>query len=287
MKTTFAGGLSLFLLQRRRPHKRKHPIIRARRFGSSPATRPGDVNDLWPRLIAQHMGKYIPGNPNFIVQNMTGAGSMIAANHVYNVAKPDGLTLRLGSLPRFISISSSGRKEVQYDWAQIQLHRLAGARANIISTCAPTRPYKTIEDIRKASEPPKCGSGGATGTGFLFSQTAGRNRRRQVQHRARLSRRRTHRSRRGKRRDSLPRHDHRILLRRASRFTPGAKTISSEVSPSRRANATRGCRDTPTIFELMDQYKTPDQSRRVATVILAGGSSAAPWSGRRISRRNA
>lgn len=53
----------------------------------------GDVNDLWPRLITQHMGKYIPGNPNFIVQNMPGASSMIAANYVYTVAKPDGLTL--------------------------------------------------------------------------------------------------------------------------------------------------------------------------------------------------
>ena len=42
----------------------------------------GDVNDTWPRLIGQHMTKYIPGNPTFIVQNMTGAGSMIAANHV-------------------------------------------------------------------------------------------------------------------------------------------------------------------------------------------------------------
>ena len=40
----------------------------------------GDVNDLWPRLIAQHMTKYIPGNPNFVIQNMPGASSMIAAN---------------------------------------------------------------------------------------------------------------------------------------------------------------------------------------------------------------
>ena len=37
------------------------------------------------------MSKYIPGQPEFIVQNMTGAGSVIATNHVYNVAKPDGL----------------------------------------------------------------------------------------------------------------------------------------------------------------------------------------------------
>ena len=53
----------------------------------------GDAYDLWARIFAQHMGKYIPGNPNFIVQNMTGAGGVTAANYVYAVAKPDGLTM--------------------------------------------------------------------------------------------------------------------------------------------------------------------------------------------------
>ena len=53
----------------------------------------GDTNDQWPRLFAQFMGKYIPGNPTIIVQNMTGGGSMIAANYVYTVGKNDGLTL--------------------------------------------------------------------------------------------------------------------------------------------------------------------------------------------------
>ena len=53
----------------------------------------GSLADLWPRLIADHMGKHIAGNPNIVVQNMPGAGSVIAANYIYNVAKPDGLTL--------------------------------------------------------------------------------------------------------------------------------------------------------------------------------------------------
>src|ERR687896_2719041 len=61
----------------------------------------GDVYDLWARLYAQHLPKHIPGKPDIIVQNMTGAGSMIAANHVYSVAKPDGLTLGI-SAPRSI-----------------------------------------------------------------------------------------------------------------------------------------------------------------------------------------
>jgi tripartite-type tricarboxylate transporter receptor subunit TctC len=49
--------------------------------------------DTYARAISRHMGKHIPGNPNIIIENMPGAGSLIAANHVYRVAKPDGLTL--------------------------------------------------------------------------------------------------------------------------------------------------------------------------------------------------
>jgi tripartite-type tricarboxylate transporter receptor subunit TctC len=49
--------------------------------------------DTYSRTIARHMGKHIPGSPNLIVENMTGAGGIIAANYVYKVAKPDGLTI--------------------------------------------------------------------------------------------------------------------------------------------------------------------------------------------------
>ena len=49
--------------------------------------------DTYARAISRHITKHIPGNPNVVVENMTGAGSLIAANHVYKVAKPDGLTI--------------------------------------------------------------------------------------------------------------------------------------------------------------------------------------------------
>jgi len=54
---------------------------------------PGAGFDTYSRVIARHIGKHIPGNPTVIVENMPGAGSLIAANHVYKVAKPDGLTI--------------------------------------------------------------------------------------------------------------------------------------------------------------------------------------------------
>ena len=46
----------------------------------------GGFYDRWSRLLARYVPKYSPGNPEMIVQNMPGAGGLIAANHVYNVA---------------------------------------------------------------------------------------------------------------------------------------------------------------------------------------------------------
>ena len=49
--------------------------------------------DTYSRIIARHINKHIPGGPTVIVENLAGAGSLIAANSVYNAAKPDGLTV--------------------------------------------------------------------------------------------------------------------------------------------------------------------------------------------------
>src|ERR1041384_5538504 len=49
--------------------------------------------DTYARSLSRYMGKYIPGNPTIIVENMPGAGSLILANNIYRVAKPDGLTI--------------------------------------------------------------------------------------------------------------------------------------------------------------------------------------------------
>lgn len=54
---------------------------------------PGGSNDVWGRIVAHHIGKHIPGSPSVITQNMPGAGSMRAANHLYNLAAKDGTVL--------------------------------------------------------------------------------------------------------------------------------------------------------------------------------------------------
>src|SRR6266849_2252572 len=54
---------------------------------------PGGGYDTYARLLARHFGRFVPGNPNVIVQNMPGAGSLRAANYLYNVAPKDGTTI--------------------------------------------------------------------------------------------------------------------------------------------------------------------------------------------------
>lgn len=60
-------------------------------------TTAGGDYDVWARLLARHMTRHIPGNPSIIVENMPGAGSLVATNHVFNVAPRDGTVIGMPS----------------------------------------------------------------------------------------------------------------------------------------------------------------------------------------------
>jgi len=121
---------------------------------------PGDTHDLFARAYSRSMGKHIPGNPAILVQNMPGAGGMIAANHVYNVAKPDGLTLGSPS-PALYYAQLVGSKEVRFDWTKFNFIGAPDRNGHLLFMRADA-PYKTLDDIRNAKEPPRCA---ATGVG--------------------------------------------------------------------------------------------------------------------------
>lgn len=75
---------------------------------------PGGSFDLYARVLARYIGRYLPGNPTRIVENMTGAGGVIAANHLYNRVKPDGFTIGAWASPLVLQ-HVMGNEAAQFD----------------------------------------------------------------------------------------------------------------------------------------------------------------------------
>jgi tripartite-type tricarboxylate transporter receptor subunit TctC len=226
----------------------------------------GDAYDLWARIFAQHMGKYIAGNPNFIVQNMPGGGGVIAANYVYSVAKPDGLTMGTWG-PSLYFDQLAGRKEVQFDWSKFTWIGTP-EQTEFILIMRTDSPYKSIEDVRKAAVPPKCGATGTSTSGYYipkflnetmglkFNIVTGYPGGGEIDlgiERGELHCRNLTISTYFAREPFLTWHKNGFI--RPILQTP--KKRDARVA------------DVPSIYELMDQYKMPEASRRLATVLLA------------------
>ena len=112
--------------------------------------KPGGGYDRYARLIAKYLPKYIPGNPGAIVQNMPGASSVIAANHLYSVAKPDGLTI--GTFNNATVVAQLIKVEgVRFDLTKFAWLGSAASDAVILSVRSDL-PYKTADDLRKVKQ---------------------------------------------------------------------------------------------------------------------------------------
>lgn len=233
----------------------------------------GGFYESWARLLARHMGKHIPGNPNIIVQNMLGAGSLIAANYVYNVAKPDGLTL--GMFLNTIYLDQLvGRKEVQFAIDKFGWIGSPVGEAMMLYMRADT-PYKTIADIIKAKEPPKCGATGTASSSYILAmmleETVG----------AKFT---SVMGYQGSGDTDMAVEKGEVVCRAhnvSAHF--GREPFNSWHKKNFDRHLVQSGRkrdpnlpDTPTMYELMDQYKTPEMTRRAAQVILAGGEFGRP-----------
>ena len=130
------------------------------------AAKAGDVYDLYPRLLAEFLPKHIPGSPNIIIQNVAGAAGLIGTNQLYNTAKPDGLTLG-ASYPALYFEQLAKRPEVKFDWAKI-IWIGSPVSSNSLMYMRADTPYKTIEDVRTAATPPKCGATGVTSSAYYM-----------------------------------------------------------------------------------------------------------------------
>lgn len=233
----------------------------------------GAASDLYARVVANYLPKQINGKPEIIVQNMPGGGSLTAANYVYSVAKPDGLTLGAVTAPIYFA-QLLGRKEVQFDWAKFTWIGTPEENDELFFLRS-DQPYKTLLDLRKATDPPRCGASGVGSTGFY-----------------------------------IPKLLEEVFAVKLTMVTgyPGAADVDLAVEKNEvhcrgttisaffgrepgktwakngfvrflvQTGDKRNYRlpDTPTIWELMDQEKGMDAKKRLARVVLGPGAFGRP-----------
>ena len=237
-------------------------------------TTAGSAYDVYSRLIAQHIGKHIAGNPTLTVQNMPTGGSIVAANFVYGVAKPDGLTI--GSInPALYFNQLAGRKEVKFDWGKFSWLGSPDRSDHLLYMRADS-PYKTIQDVRAASTPPKCG---ATGTGTtshympkLLEETIGTKFNLVLGYP-------------GGPEIDLATERGEVHCRAftitgwfgGELYNTWRKTGFARVIIQTGHKRDPRLPDVPTLYELMDQYKTAEVERRLAAVVLGSNTFGRPF----------
>jgi len=233
----------------------------------------GTAYDMYARLLANHIGKHIPGNPGVVAQNMPAAGGMVAANFIYGVAKPDGLTV-VSINPAHYFNQLQGNKEVKFDWPKFTWIASSDKSEHMLYMRADA-PYKTIQDVRKAAEAPKCG---ATGTGTsghyvprMLEETLGTKFNIVTGYA-------------GGNEIDLATERNEVVCRA---FTTAAYFAREPYHSWRKKNFVRvllqtgrkrdpQLPDVPLLSELMDEFKTSELGRRVATVMLGSGELGRP-----------
>lgn len=120
------------------------------------------------RLWGRHASKYIPGNPNVIVENMTGAGGLIAANNVYKVLPKDGTVM--GTMDLFVTVlgAMAGARGIEFDPAQWQWIGNPGDYSPTVCAIRTDLGFKTFSDVLKSGKELVMG---ASGKGNIFYAT--------------------------------------------------------------------------------------------------------------------
>jgi tripartite-type tricarboxylate transporter receptor subunit TctC len=261
-----AGGLGLAVAQSEADFKGKTIKLII-------GTSTGGGVDLYARLVAQFLSKHLPGEPTIVAQNMPGASSLVAANYVYTLAKPDGLTL--GALQGGVFFSQIlGRGNAKFDWAKFTMIG-SPERLEAQLYVRADSPYKTLDDIRHASEPPRCGGAGTGATGYfvpkLLEETVGLKFKTVTGYQSggeidiAVERGELH----------CRAYDiGSFLAREPTRTWFKNGFVKSLIQTGRKRDPRLG--DVPTLYELMEKQKTADSLRRMATVVLSAGGFGRP-----------
>jgi tripartite-type tricarboxylate transporter receptor subunit TctC len=257
-------------------HASSHEFFKGKNIRVVVGNSVGGAMDDWARFVAQHLGKHIPGNPDIVVQNMPGAGGITAANYIYNVAKPDGLSLGVVN-PALYNDQLIGSKEVKFDWPKFSW---VGSPESIdqVLFIRTDFPSKTLDDMRNAAEPARCSATARAGLAYFLPKLL---------------------------EEALGIKINMVLgyggggemnlAMEKGEIHCRAGTVSAYVGrePTRtwikngfvRALVQSGSKrhsslpEVPTFYEVMEKHKTPDNTKRLAKVLLSSGELGRPFFG--------
>ena len=135
----------------------------------------GGGYDTYTRMIARHMSRYIPGNPAAVVENMEGAGGLVAANFIYKRATPDGLTLAVFNNSNIVQ-KALGDPRINIDFQKLGWIGAPSVGAPMCMIMGFSG-LKTLDDVLKSPKPLKMGANRAGTTGYdlpmILNQTLG------------------------------------------------------------------------------------------------------------------
>ena len=106
--------------------------------------------EIAAQIVSHHLGKYLPGKPAVILQHMPGAAHLLATNNVFNVAKPDGLTI-LAANPNVAIAQLSKVEQVRFDVRKFQWLGSSGADGVMLSIRSDL-PFKSFDELKKADK---------------------------------------------------------------------------------------------------------------------------------------
>ena len=124
----------------------------------------GGGYDTYARMVARHISRHIPGNPESVVENMTGAGGLVAANYLYKQATSDGLTLAMFNNSLVVQ-KGLGDSRIRIDFRKLGW---IGAPSVGVPVCMVMgfTGLKTLEDVLNYKKPLKVGATRAGSTGY-------------------------------------------------------------------------------------------------------------------------
>jgi tripartite-type tricarboxylate transporter receptor subunit TctC len=147
LNTVAAGLILIVAAAGRAPAQTPEQFYKGKNFDVVIGYPPGGSNDTFARLIARHIGKYIPGNPSVVPRNMPGAGSFLAVNQMYNVFPKDGSVIAIGA-PTLALDEKLGTSGVRFKTAEFNWIGHVDSLINMVAMWK-TSPVKTFADAQK------------------------------------------------------------------------------------------------------------------------------------------